>query len=122
MRLGDGNGRMPSSDGTGGDLSPLVARRARPPLLELAASLRAEAEQIALAWDAPVARAFPQVQHLRSDASKDLSPANLTAIADALASRGPGQVREPVCRAPGQGPSRSRPKFDARRHAGGPAS
>lgn len=87
-------------------MNPLVAQLSHLPFPDLAATLREGADEITRAWDAAVREAMPHMQHLTFEQLKDSTPAILTAIADALASDDPDEIRELVSRAPAQGQSR----------------
>jgi signal transduction histidine kinase len=92
--------------------TPLVAQLTHLPFPEVARVLRAVADRITRAWDVAVREAMPQMRHLTFDELKDSTPQILLAIADALASDDPDEIRELVMRAPQQGLSRFRLNFD----------
>ncbi len=94
------------------DLNPLVAQLTHLPFPELAEILRSRVDAITVTWDKAVRRAMPQMQHLTLDELKDSTPVILMAIADALASDDPDEIREVVSRSPAQGQSRFRLNFD----------
>ena len=93
-------------------VNPLVAQLTHLPFPEVAEVLRSRVDAITVAWDKAVRRAMPQMQHLTFDELKDSTPVILMAIADALASDDPDEIRELVTRAPQQGQSRFRLDFD----------
>jgi signal transduction histidine kinase len=92
--------------------NPLVAQLTHLPFTEVANALRLATDQITLAWDAAVRQAMPQMQHLTFDELKDSTPQILLAIAAALGSEDPAEIRELVSSAPAQGLSRLRLNFD----------
>jgi signal transduction histidine kinase len=92
--------------------NPLVAQLTHLPFTEVANVLRSAADQITLAWDAAVRQAMPQMRHLTFDELKDSTPQILLAIATALASEDPQEIRGLVSSAPNQGLSRLRLNFD----------
>ena len=93
-------------------MNPLLAQLSHIPFPEMADALRSTADRITTDWDAAVREAMPQMRHLTVDELKDSTPAILAAIADALASDDPEQVRELVRRSPDQGRSRLLLNFD----------
>ena len=93
-------------------MDPLAAQLNHLPFPDVAQTLRASVDRITVAWDAAVREAMPQTQRLTADELRDSTPEILLAIADALASDDPDQIRELVGRAPAQGLSRFYLDFD----------
>jgi signal transduction histidine kinase len=91
---------------------PLVAQLTHLPFTEVANVIRLAADRITVAWDAAVRQAMPQMRHLTFDQLKDSTPEILQAIATALASEDPQEIRGLVSSAPAQGLSRLRLNFD----------
>jgi signal transduction histidine kinase len=93
-------------------MNPLIAQLTHRPFPEVAAAIRASADQITRDWDAAVRKAMPQMQKLTFEELKDSTPEILLCIAEALASDDPEMIDALMGRAPAQGLSRFRLNFD----------
>jgi signal transduction histidine kinase len=93
-------------------INPLVAQLTHHPFPQLAEALRASANAVTLAWVAVVRLAIPRMAGLTHEELQDSTPTILLAIADAMASGDPDEIRGVLSRSPMQGLSRFRLNLD----------
>jgi len=98
--------------GTDEVLNPLIAQLTHRAFPELARVLRAATDAIATEWEQVVRDALPAVERLTLAELKDSVPQILPAMADALASTDPDEIRGVLEHSPKQGMSRFRHRLD----------
>jgi signal transduction histidine kinase len=92
-------------------MNPLIAQLTHRSFDALADALRANVDAIVVEWEAAVREALPHLDRLTFDELKDSVPAILSAIADALVSTDPADIRRLVEQAPVQGLTRFRQNY-----------
>src|SRR4051812_15071452 len=93
-------------------MNALVAQLTHIGFADLADALRASIEDILREWDLAVREALPQLDRLTLDELRDGNPKLLRAIADALASSDPHEIKSLYEQAPQQGLARLRHQYD----------
>lgn len=93
-------------------LNPLIAQLTHRAFPELAHALRAATDAIATEWEQMVRDALPATERLTLAELKDSVPQILPAMADALASADPDEIRGVLEHSPKQGISRFQHKLD----------
>ena len=93
-------------------MNQLVAQLTHPAFPAVAAALRARLEEIMQMWDVCVRSALPQMDRLTLEELRDGNPKILDAIAHALGSSDPEEIKVLVERAPVQGLTRFHLHYD----------